>query len=240
MNYALEFSLVSISIILLFLIYNHRRKLLNKTEELSAEMIKENERKKTLEEELESRAMHKKDEELASNNDPEIENKIKSLFKKIDYHIEHENFDDAENCIMELREILNDDPHVIHKLGIVKIRQRNLNDAIAIYQELTKKKLDAMHFVNLGQCLLEIEKYEEALDSYLYALEMNKEYAHTFMQAGYIYEKLNRPQEAIKSYESALEIEPENAELRNHIMELKVRFPKNEESEIIKEVIEKD
>lgn len=145
---------------------------------------------------------------------------IKSLLHKVEYHFDNDEVDEAEVYVRELLKLTNNDPHIQHQLGIVHIKRGDLVAAEALYRELTKLKLDAKHFVNLGEVLLMQEKLEESLDAYLYGLEMNRDYAENFMQAGYVYEKLGQPKEAKEMYEKALEIEPENMELRTYINSL--------------------
>ncbi|MDP4007892.1 MAG: tetratricopeptide repeat protein [Candidatus Peregrinibacteria bacterium] len=207
--------IAGISFILLLMIYNHRKKLFIKSHDLYKQM--------QAEERAKVRAR-----ELGQIDDASIEGRgrianeshIKSLLHKVEYHFDNNEVDDAEACVVELLELSGNDPHIQHQMGIVHIKRHDWEKAEALYKELTKLKLDAKHFVNLGEVLLMQEKLEEALDAYLYGLEMNRDYAENFMQAGYVYEKLGHPKEAKEMYEKAFEIEPENIELRTYIENL--------------------
>lgn len=216
---SMDLLLALFSLLLLGIIFRHREKLYIKSQSLLEELKHDEVVRKAKEEEEELKEMlNEKDENLAKSHDGEMEKVIRVLLKKLDNKLEKNELDDAEKIVAELREKTGDDPHVIHKLGIIHIKRGDFARAEEIYRELTKLKLDAMHFSNLGQAILEQGRLDEALDAYLYALEMNKEYAHTFMQAGYIYEKLGKKAHAREMYYDALRLEPENSGLREYLI----------------------
>ena len=211
----LEVIIIWICAVLLFLIYNHRKKLFIKSHDLYKELQAEERAKvrerELLKEELEDESTIEDKGRVAN------ESHIKLLLRKVEYHFGRDEINAAEAAIRELLQLTDNDPHIQHQLGIVYIKRGDLASAELLYRELTKLKLDAKHFVNLGEVLMMQEKLEEALDAYLYGLEMNRDYAQNFMQVGYVYERLGQMKEAKGMYEKALEIEPENAELAAHI-----------------------
>lgn len=205
--------IIGLTGILLFLIYNHRKKLFIKGHDMYKELQAE-ERQKVRED-----AEHmptEEDEKKITEDHPHI----RLLLRKTEYHFDHNEVDDAEKCVRELLELTDHDPHIQHQMGIVYIKRGDFEAAERLYRKLTALKLDAKHFVNLGQALLMQEKLDEALDAYLYGLEMNREYANNFMQVGYVYERLGKNEEAKEMYSKALEMEPDNAELREHVESL--------------------
>ena len=209
----IELIIIGIALVLLFLIYNHRKKLFIKSHNMYKELQAE-ERKKIRED---GQGVPDEEEE---RNMTEDHPHIRVLLRKVEHHFDNDEIGDAEICIRELLELTGNDPHMRHQMGIVYIKRGDLDAAEKLYRDLTKLKLDAKHFVNLGEVLLRQERLEEALDAYLYGLEMNREYAHNFMQAGYVYERLGQFQEAREMYQKALEIEPDNIELREHLESL--------------------
>lgn len=160
---------------------------------------------------------------------------VRILLRKVEYHFDHDETDEAEDCVKELLKVTNNDPHIRHQMGIVHIKRGDFEAAEKLYRELAELKLDAKHFVNLGQVLLMQEKLEEALDAYLYGLEMNREYANNFMQVGYVYERLQRPEEAKDMYYKALEMESENTELREHLIKLEEASGNSIKAEYLRE-----
>ncbi len=208
---------------------------MQKSEQLTEELERDEKRRKEKEEdELWKRSISKRDEVVIHGQKPEHETQVQLLLRRVDYYTEQEQFDDAKKYVEELLHLTENNPHVLHKLGIIHIKQNRFSDAETLYRDLTKLKLDAMHFVNLGQCLLSQSKLDEALDAYLYALEMNREYAHTFMQAGFIYEQLGKFTEAKEMYYGALEIEPDNIDLHTHLIELEEASGNIVEAEYLK------
>lgn len=72
--------------------------------------------------------------------------------------------------------------------------------------------LDASDCNNKGNSLETIGKYEEALECYNRAIELNPLYAEAWQGKGFILgERLSRPQEAMSCYEKACEIRPDRA-----------------------------
>lgn len=216
----LELIIIGIGVVLLLLIYNHRKKLFIKSHDLYKELQAE-ERAKVREREMRREEL---EDESAIENKGRVANEahIKGLLRKVEYHFDHDEVDPAETCVKELLSLTGNDPHIQHQMGIVHIKRGDWVAAERLYRELTKLKLDAKHFVNLGEALLMQEKLEQALDAYLYGLEMSREYAGNFMQAGYVYELLGQMKEAKEMYEKALEIEPENGELLTHVSQMQV------------------
>ena len=74
------------------------------------------------------------------------------------------------------------------------------------------KELDANDWNNKGLSLETIGKYEEALDCYNKAIEINPLYAEAWEAKGFILgEYLSAPNEALNCYEKAAEIKPDRA-----------------------------
>ncbi len=209
--------LIGISVVLLLVIYNHRKKLFVKSHDLYKELQAEERAKVRAEEE---------GVELGEGANIEDKGRVKNeahiklLLRRVEYHFDNNEVDEAEACVLELLDLTENDPHIQHQMGIVHIKREDWDAAEKLYSELTKLKLDAKHFVNLGQVYMMKDRLDEALDAYMYALEMSKEYANNFMQAGYCYELLKQPEEAAEMYYKALELEPENSELREHLIDL--------------------
>jgi tetratricopeptide (TPR) repeat protein len=72
-----------------------------------------------------------------------------------------------------------------------------------------KNKLD-LDLVKQGQELLESENYQEAIDSFDRAIEIDPNNADSWSNRGFTLSKLNKYQEAIDSYDRALKIDPDN------------------------------
>jgi|GEM_PF-3642046 len=214
----LEIIIIGVCAGLLWVIYNHRKKLFVKSHNLYKELQAE-ERAKVRDHEM---GQDELNDEAGVDDKGRVKDEahIKILLRKVEYHFDHDEVDEAEVCVRELLELSENDPHIVHQMGIVHIKRGDFYAAEKLYRELTELKLDAKHFVNLGEALMMQEKLDDALDAYLYALEMSREYANNFMQAGYCYERLGQMQEAKDMYMKALEMEPENGALREHVMQL--------------------
>ena len=76
--------------------------------------------------------------------------------------------------------------------------------------------LDASDWNNKGNSLETIGKYEEALDCYNKAIEINPLFAEAWVAKGFIFgERLSRPQDAMNCYEKAVELKPDSASYWN-------------------------
>ncbi|GIU71488.1 MAG: hypothetical protein KatS3mg003_0967 [Candidatus Nitrosocaldaceae archaeon] len=67
-----------------------------------------------------------------------------------------------------------------------------------------------------GYALTKLQRYEEAIEAYNKALEINPNYAEAWNNKGYALAKLQRYEEAIEAYNKALEINPNYAEAWNN------------------------
>jgi len=65
------------------------------------------------------------------------------------------------------------------------------------------------YWLNEGNDLYAAKRYEEALDSYKKALDIDSENVETWHSLGFTLDKLERYEEALASYDNALDIDPE-------------------------------
>ena len=72
--------------------------------------------------------------------------------------------------------------------------------------ELDPKNFKA-HY-NLGVAFFNLDRFEEALNSYKIAISIKPDYKHGYYNIGLLYEATENLEDAIKAYEKALEIDP--------------------------------
>ncbi len=80
---------------------------------------------------------------------------------------------------------------------------------ITRYDE-TEKELSATDFVKKGNILGATKKYEEAIDAFTKAIELNPQDAFAYSQRGFYHNRLGNYNQATKDYNKAIEIDPKN------------------------------
>lgn len=122
--------------------------------------------------------------------------------------------DDPDQAAIIANEVFREDPDsqpAIYILGILYSRAERFGPALALFQRLTKlnpKRHEA--WSNLGMCYMECAKYQEAVDNFKIAIDIEKkpEYMANLASA---YLQQGNYTEAIRWAKKALVIDPEYA-----------------------------
>ncbi len=78
------------------------------------------------------------------------------------------------------------------------------------YENLSEEIDDAVFFYNKGWTENDLEKYEEAVKSLKYCVDLDRSYSDGYAELGYAYYKLNQNSEAINNYRRAMELDKES------------------------------
>jgi len=104
-----------------------------------------------------------------------------------------------------------------HLLGIVAAQTGRAGlSAELIGQAIKLNKRNPFYFSNLGNALLALKRFDEALASYGKALALKPDYADAFYNRGNALQELKRFDEALASYGKALEFQPGYPEALNN------------------------
>ena len=96
---------------------------------------------------------------------------------------------------------------------------QNLNFAIPVEKidSLLYKKaaneLSATDWFEKGLALMESGKYQDAIEAYSKAIELNPEYAWAYCNRGIAYRNLEDYRQAIRDYDKAIELDPKDADI---------------------------
>ncbi len=118
------------------------------------------------------------------------------------------------------RTVIERDPdHVraLFNLGLVRVRQGGLDDAIGLFSEALRRRPDFAEAENaLGIALRLSNRHEEALAHYARALAIKPDYAEAENNLGLALHALGRGTEALPHYQRAISIKPDYAEAENN------------------------
>ena len=105
-----------------------------------------------------------------------------------------------------------------YNLGLARVRQGRVNEAIAHFQTALQIRSDlpAAHH-NLGSCYLQQGKVDEAIAQYQMALQIDPEYAEAQSNLGAALAQKGGVDEAIAHYRRALQLRPDYAEAHNNL-----------------------
>ncbi len=85
------------------------------------------------------------------------------------------------------------------------------------FEAARKKFPSAVTYNNCGVVLVKLERYEEGLEQYAKALELNPKYDRAHFNVGKAYQKMGNNEKAIEYYKSAVELNPKNVSAWNNI-----------------------
>ena len=129
--------------------------------------------------------------------------------------------DEAEEYLRRARELQPNDPSTLHKVAEALRKSGRRRQALAAYRDALQTDPDfAPAHVGLGAALVDLQRYQEALESLERSgsLEMDPATAATsHYLAGRALKELGRMAEAAVRFEKAIESDPNHAEALDHL-----------------------
>jgi tetratricopeptide (TPR) repeat protein len=135
----------------------------------------------------------------------------KILYSKAVKYYEKGDMEEAEKKLIQVTALDERFPDALHKLGLIYLKQNQFGKAEAIFKQLIYNgENDAVYYSNLGRALYEQKKYEEALEAYLKAIELDALRPGRFISTAEVYRQLDNKEKAEEMYKKAIEMDPEN------------------------------
>ncbi|MBU8892701.1 MAG: tetratricopeptide repeat protein [Bacteroidales bacterium] len=98
---------------------------------------------------------------------------------------------------------------LIHK-GKFKDAIEDLNRALDLAQGISDKAFENKIYVNRGAAYQKLMAYDEALNDYSKAIQLDDSNPNVFIYRGYLYYQTMEYEEALKDFNTVIEIDPEN------------------------------
>jgi tetratricopeptide (TPR) repeat protein len=117
-------------------------------------------------------------------------------------------YEAAEEYLKKALAIEPQSPNIWNSLGLINYWQGNYAKAIEEFTTSLKYNSDAFVYYNLALCSTAIKKYEDALNYYDRALELNNKFYDAYNNKGLLFKSLWRFPEAISCFERAIELNP--------------------------------
>lgn len=109
----------------------------------------------------------------------------------------------------------------LNNLGLIYVRQGMYEKAIALYEQLLDSHPTQEHvervYGNIANAYSEMQKFDEALDYYQKALEIEPEYVNAYLGLGRVSMKSGRYDNAERIYMNALELDNQNEAVYTHL-----------------------
>jgi Tfp pilus assembly protein PilF len=120
---------------------------------------------------------------------------------------------EAERLYREVLREDSSDPYACHQLGLICRDRGDLDGALGLIGTTVRCRPDwSEAHSNYGVVLNELERYDEALESFERSLTINANGVAALYNRGNALLGLNRVQEALASYERAIALQPEHAD----------------------------
>ncbi len=125
-----------------------------------------------------------------------------------------EKLDVAESIYLEILAQLPDEPNALNFLGILRHQQQRPGEAIALLQRATELVPEAAGpWLNLGNVLLESDRYEPAAQALARALQLDPGSAAVHNNLGVALMRAGQLDPAEQAFQEGLVLEPERADL---------------------------
>lgn len=101
-----------------------------------------------------------------------------------------------------------------NNLGDGLYDDNNYEDSILFYNIIINYYPDKAEYAYYSKAvsLHYLNKYEESLQNYDKAIELNSNYSHAYINKGNVYKDLGKQEEALKCYDKAIELDPKDSE----------------------------
>jgi type IV pilus assembly protein PilF len=135
----------------------------------------------------------------------------KMLYSRAMIFYERGDLDQAEKKLIEVTSLDQNFSDAIHRLGLIYLKQSQFSKAEALFRQLVSQiEHDAIYHSNLGRALYEQEKFEDALGSYLKAIEIDNSRPGRFVSTAEVYRQIGNKEKAREMYDAALKLDPTN------------------------------
>ncbi|MCH2045374.1 MAG: tetratricopeptide repeat protein [Saprospiraceae bacterium] len=102
--------------------------------------------------------------------------------------------------------------------AIIHYERQEYSEAAGYYQKtLQAGKDDELVHYKLGNCYVNLSRFQQAIKAYASAIERNPKEKHFHFSLGLVYIKTKENQKSVKSFEEALKIDPDYLDARYHI-----------------------
>ena len=124
-------------------------------------------------------------------------------------HLRAGRIDPAMELFAELLRVFPDHPETLHLMAVAKHKNGDPVSAEPLLRRaVARKPREAMFWNNLGLILFDLCRYQDAVDCYRRAVELQGNYGRAYMNQGNALRQLYRLDEALACYDRALEISP--------------------------------
>jgi tetratricopeptide (TPR) repeat protein len=111
---------------------------------------------------------------------------------------------EAERCYREVLRIAPEDTEIAHALGALAVQNGRYGEAVELIARAVDRGAGAAAHADLGNALLGLARFEDAVRSYDRALALQPDLAGVHLNRGRALDGLGRRTEALASYERAL------------------------------------
>lgn len=118
---------------------------------------------------------------------------------------------EAEKLYLEAINLNPLNASALNLIGLLKLQQRQLNEAISYLKKAVEIHPSAYLYNNLGQAYFESQDFDAAINNYEKALGLDDRYFDTWFNLGLTYKKTNKINESINAYNNALSIKPKDS-----------------------------
>lgn len=116
---------------------------------------------------------------------------------------------DSEALCRRILQIQSDQPLALHILGLITSRTDRKEEAVELLSTLVEiNPLDSSALTNLGDVLVDVELFDEALISYRKSVEITSNSVDYSYRTGMTYRKMGRSNDAVDALRAALKLDP--------------------------------
>lgn len=206
------------STLLILLVFLNRHKLLCKEEFLQKDFENKKRREELAKIAKEDVAENKPmtndlKEPILKKNDENSLSQINSFIKRAETLMGKENTEEAEKLLIQVLSIDQENFVANSMLALLYLRLHADSKAEAIYRKLLENKpRDPALYTNLGLAFYNQAKYEEALESYTFAVRLDPQKPGRHINLGQVYFVLKRFDDAITHFKEAIKFAARNVD----------------------------
>lgn len=215
----IQIYLLAIAVLLLLLVFLNRHYLLRKDDFLQKEFEKKKKREKLAkiakEDVSEKKVIQKEEENIEKKiKKEEINfNQINSFIKRAETLMAKDQFEESEKLLIQVLSLDENNFIANSLLALLYLKNHSDSKAEVIYRKLLEMKpKDPALYTNLGLAFYNQAKYNEALESYSFAVKLDPEKPARHVNVGQVYFVVKSLDKAIEHFKEAVKLVPRNVE----------------------------
>ncbi len=158
---------------------------------------------------------------------------VEGLCAKGENFLKIGNDEEAIKCFVQALALDEFHHETQHKLAVLYLQKQMYSAAAALFRQLAEATADPVHYSHLGLALYQQSSYEESLEAYQKAVDLDGSRPKRFVSLAQVYRALGKLNHAAIALGKAMELDQENLDIIFLLAEIQVELGETDEARLL-------